>query len=595
MTKRVVGVGALALLLGCTGLKAERNDASDGGETLAGSGGSAGAGSGGTTGGGGSGPGGSPGSGGSTPVGGSGTEPICGACDPLATCDRASSAPRCVCPADRIDVAGDGSQCADPCSRAGCHAQARCTAMGLETECQCISPYIGDGKSCELDATCAQLACAANAECVVSGNDRACRCLTGFDGDGTSCSDVDDCMPNPCRNGGTCSDRVAGFECDCAGTGYEGETCSSNHDECSPNPCEHGGVCADLVNGFDCNCAGTGYEGDTCATNHDDCSPNPCIHGTCTDMLNGYGCGCETGYSGPTCAVDSCNPSPCAAGFNCSRAVAGPVCTPTCGSECQLGQQCLTDAHCANGLTCDSDDDVCVGPCAGGAITSVADLADFRYCSTINGNLTIESSGNPFTTIAATDLPYLTTINGSLLVGEVDDTVLASVTFSALQRVTVLIRFQAQPGMTLISMPALTSVGTTAGSGAHGILISQGVTGRVTMPELTTVNGIVSFGLNSLDSIELRKLATINGALNFGDFPSPVTNIDLRALRTVTGSLTARYLFSVPFGDVSRLVDSTAVTVGGTRTVNEIGCCFINGGLSYMCSGTFADYQSYCD
>ncbi len=34
---------------------------------------------------------------------------------------------------------------------------------------------------------------------------------------------------------------------------------------------------------------------------------------------------------------------------------------------------------------------------------------------------------------------------------------------------------------------ALTSVGTTAGSAAHGIIVAQGTTGRVTMPALVTV------------------------------------------------------------------------------------------------------------
>jgi hypothetical protein len=404
---------------------------------------------------------------------------------------------------------------------------------------------------------------------------------------------VDDCDPDPCNNLGVCSDLGAGFSCDCSDTGYQGDTCGENVDDCASTPCLHGGACTDLLKGFECDCAGTGYEGATCEGNYDDCDPNPCIHGSCMDLVRAFECSCADGYSGPTCTIDSCDPSPCGAGFDCSRAAAGPVCTPTCGSECQLGQPCGEDSHCADGLSCDLAGDVCTGPCAGTAVTSAADVAELRYCHTINGDLTIEPVGSSYTAISANDVPYLRTINGSLLAGEIDDTALLSVTMPALERVTGLIRFQAQPGMTLVSMPLLASVGSNA---SGGITIQQGTTGRVSMPELTTVTGNVTFALSSLDSIELRKLATITGNLSFGDFPAPTTNVDLRALRTVTGNLKVQFLISVPFTDVSHLSTST-VTVGGTRTINEIGCCFINtsASLSYMCAGTFQDYQTYCD
>ena len=75
--------------------------------------------------------------------------------------------------------------------------------------------------------------------------------------------------------------------------------CESNHDDCTPYPCENGGTCEvsrnnwsigcasvdvdvvsmqDLVGGYECMCE-AGWTGDRCQMNIDDCVPIPCLNG----------------------------------------------------------------------------------------------------------------------------------------------------------------------------------------------------------------------------------------------------------------------------------------------------------------------------
>lgn len=79
---------------------------------------------------------------------------------------------------------------------------------------------------------------------------------------------------------------------------FVGRACEINVNDCSVDPCENGGVCVDIVDGYMCNCE-PGYTGKRCQHLIDDCASEPCQNGaTCLDMLDGFVCRCRPGFVG---------------------------------------------------------------------------------------------------------------------------------------------------------------------------------------------------------------------------------------------------------------------------------------------------------
>ena len=72
-------------------------------------------------------------------------------------------------------------------------------------------------------------------------------------------------------------------------------------DECASSPCQYDGTCQDVVDGYICLC-NHGYTGVLCETDVNECSSLPCMHSAnCTDIVNGYLCTCAYGYTGDHC------------------------------------------------------------------------------------------------------------------------------------------------------------------------------------------------------------------------------------------------------------------------------------------------------
>ncbi|XP_071123964.1 fibropellin-3-like [Mytilus edulis] len=147
---------------------------------------------------------------------------------------------------------------------------------------------------------------------------------------------------------------------------YKSNDENEDVDECASLPCKNGGTCADMVNGYICTC-NLGYTGLQCEENIDECASTPCQNGgTCADLINRYTCTCDSGYKGILCDenIDECASSPCQHGGICTDGINGYMCTCVqgySGSNCEenydecSSNPCQHDGTCTdliNGYTC---------------------------------------------------------------------------------------------------------------------------------------------------------------------------------------------------------------------------------------------------
>jgi hypothetical protein len=408
---------------------------------------------------------------------------------------------------------GDGADdCSDKCSSAGCDPNATCDIVGTEAVCTCLSDYVGDGKTCDFDASCSLLDCDdAKASCeVTADNTRECRCRAGYRGSGITCTNIDECAQTPdiCGGNSTCHDTDGSFACDCI-DGYEdmGSGCQ-NVDDCTPNPCRNGGRCTDGVNDYTCDCS-------------------------------------NTGFAGARCQTDPCTPDPCRVGLTCVQTTSGTAnCLATCASSelgCQPGDVCTSDADCRtghfNGASCDPASKVCVWTCPSTSIISQSHLAQAQYCREIDGNLVIEPD---FANLGADALPYLTRVRGNLNAGSASGNRTAeSITVGNLQTVDGLVQFGGFLNLARLSFPRLTSIGS------FDLILTSAALQQISLPQLTTVEGNFRLSyLQGLSQLEIRRLVTVGGTLSLNN------------------------LCKLPWSQIEAIS-----MLGTSQSVTNIGCC----------------------
>jgi hypothetical protein len=237
----------------------------------------------------------------------------------------------------------------------------------------------------------------------------------------------------------------------------------------------------------------------------------------------------------------------------CDPELPGPCNISAIG--CQPGDACGTDADCQTGgdstATCDSAGRVCVAVCGTTSIASQANLEAARYCREITGDLFLEPA---LPNIVATDLPYLTTVRGSIKAGSATgNTAAQSITLAAVQ--------------------------TVGGGVAFGGFLNLQ---QVSFPRLRSVGGAVEFILSSqLREISLPELTAAPGGFTLGVLPS-LAQVNVPKLQTVGGQLQLRVLCDLPWSQVERIS-----TFGSGRKIDNVGCC--------VSSGQACDTSCTCD
>ncbi|KAK7466018.1 hypothetical protein BaRGS_00037419, partial [Batillaria attramentaria] len=136
---------------------------------------------------------------------------------------------------------------------------------------------------------------------------------------------------------------------------------------CGPHPCEN------LVDGFVCHCQ-DGWSGDTCSTPPDPCYNNDCRNGaTCVSSADNYTCTCLPGYAGRLCELEkkqNLNNDSLQSTETGQSGVSG-VCVafPVVEGETTRKRMCTNPAPAHGGTDCDGEDteaDTCnSSPCPG--------------------------------------------------------------------------------------------------------------------------------------------------------------------------------------------------------------------------------------
>ncbi|MBI5534774.1 MAG: S8 family serine peptidase [Deltaproteobacteria bacterium] len=204
-------------------------------------------------------------------------------CSPMADCFNTTGGYQCVC---KKGYEGDGHACTDVDECAAgtddCDEHAGCTNLPGSWSCACVSPWIGDGKSC-FHAPCAQgfdyvggacvdidecslgkHDCSVHATCTNTPGSWQCQCKSPYSGNGKVCL-ADECALglDDCDVHATCKDEVEGYTCICAsGWTGSGKVCV-DVDECATNTsgCSKNAECTNLPGSWSCVCK-SGYTGD---------------------------------------------------------------------------------------------------------------------------------------------------------------------------------------------------------------------------------------------------------------------------------------------------------------------------------------------
>jgi hypothetical protein len=240
----------------------------------------------------------------------------------------------------------------------------------------------------------------------------------------------------------------------------------------------------------------------------------------------------------------------------------------------------VADNDCGGGGTCHSTAKICLVSCPGATLATRDDVDDRRFCREFTGDLSIPA-GTAFA-ITSSDFPYLTRVRGSLeVIQNITD-----ITFTALETIDRSLNLGGSiSNLKTATFPALRTVGSASASPADGITNATGIQ-RIEMPALTRINGYLNlFLVPQLTRANFAALQTVTGDFDIG-YAALLTSLNITQLASVQGSVEFVDLPKLAYSVVRPLHDNVTGQnkVGGTVTIQAVGCCFSFGQDAYDCT-----------
>lgn len=295
------------------------------------------------------------------------------ACPALSRCVNSVGSFSCVCLQGFRQDAGNIFKCNDinECAEGTHQCQQQCDNTEGTYSCSCLpgNTLQGDGRTCVQDSSiqdiCNTKGC--SGICSVDDNQNAvCGCQKGFQLSGaTACVDIDECSTENKYCSQACHNTQGGFSCSC----YKGYQLQEDQTSCKK--CKYpyfgdncAGVCAcngrgscDHVRGCVCD---SGWTGPTCALDVNECQTleQPCPDNQeCVNSLGSYTCNCRPGYhmeSGNCVDVNECEDvldHSCRLGTeNCLNTVGSYDCPCRPGYARNQQGDCENVDECARGI-----------------------------------------------------------------------------------------------------------------------------------------------------------------------------------------------------------------------------------------------------
>jgi hypothetical protein len=222
----------------------------------------------------------------------------------------------------------------------------------------------------------------------------------------------------------------------------------------------------------------------------------------------------------------------------------------------------------------------CVGHVGTLVLETRDDVVSAANVGVVDGDLVI-TADEPYE-ITAEDLPCLTAVSGSVIIGSANPSAFTSVVLGSVETidrglVIGYVDIQVPGGMAL-AFPRLRRVGTPANAG--GVTIAEAnVSDGVRFSALEEVHGNLMIGWLTARAVDFGALRYVSESLSLGP-AAELQQLDFGQLERVGGDVTADLMPHIPYSWVLTIGDVTE----GTTTSTQVGCARTDGDMSPDCA-----------